>query len=101
MKRDENGKVIKFKALNVTRCLTQKRGVDREETYSPTVKMVTLRLLLKFAVQQDLKLKQLDVKTAYLDAEIDKKIFAQQPLGFEVLKDGEFLVCKLKNDCTD
>ena len=57
---------------------------------------MTLRLLLSFAVQRDLKLKQLDVKTAYLNAEIDEEIFVQQPLGFEVLKDGENLVCELK-----
>ena len=51
--------------------------------------MVTLRFLLSFAVQQDITLKQLDVKTAYLNAEIDEEIFVQQLLGFEVLKDGE------------
>ena len=50
--------------------------------------MVTLRFLLSFAVQRD--------KTAYLNAEIDEEIFVQQPLGFEVLKDSENLVCKLK-----
>ena len=43
-----------------------------------------------------MKLKRLDVKTAYLNAEIDKENFVQQPLGFEVLKDGENLVYKLK-----
>ena len=43
-----------------------------------------------------MKLKQLDVKTAYLIAEIDKKIiFQQPPLGFEVLRDSENLVCNL------
>ena len=64
--------------------------------------MVTLRFLLSFAVQQDMKLKQLDVKTAYLNAEIDEEIFVQQPLGFEVLKDSKNLVCKFrKNRCTD
>ena len=57
---------------------------------------MTLRLFLSYVVQQDMKLKQLDVKTAYLNEEIDEEIFVQQPLGFEVLKDGENLVCKLK-----
>ena len=57
--------------------------------------MVTLRFLRSFAVQQDMKLKQLDVETAYLNKEIDEKIFVQQPLGFEVSKDSKSLVCKL------
>ena len=52
--------------------------------------------MLRFAVQQDMKLKQLDVKTAYRIAEIDGEIFVQQPLGFEVLKDSANLFCILK-----
>ena len=43
-----------------------------------------------------MKLKHLDVKTAYLNAEVEKEIFVQQPLGFEVLKNSEIFVCKLK-----
>ena len=43
-----------------------------------------------------MKWKQLDVKTAYLNAGIDEEIFVQQPLGFEMLQDGENVVCRLK-----
>ena len=43
LKRDGNGKIIKYKARYVARGFNQKQGVDFEETYSPTVKMVTLR----------------------------------------------------------
>ena len=43
-----------------------------------------------------MKLKQLDVKTAYFNTEIDEEIFVQHTLGFEVLKDGENLICKFK-----
>ena len=60
---------MKYKARYVARDFNQKQGVDFEETYSPTVKMVTLRFLLSFAVQRDMKLKQLDVKTAHRNAE--------------------------------
>ena len=51
LKRDGNGKIIKYKARYVARGFNQKQGVDFEETYSSTVKMVTLRFLLSFAVQ--------------------------------------------------
>ena len=71
LKRNGNGKIIMYKARYVARGFNQKQGVDFEETYSPTVKLVTLRFLLSFAVQRDMKLKQLDVKTAYLNAEKD------------------------------
>ena len=43
-----------------------------------------------------MNLKRSAVKTAYLNAKIDKENFVHQPLGFEVLKDGENLVCKQK-----
>ena len=46
LNRYENGKVIKFRPRNVGRGSRQKRGVDLQETYSHTVKMVTLRILL-------------------------------------------------------
>ena len=58
--------------------------------------MVTLRFLQSFAVQQDMKLKQLDMKTAHHNAEIDEEIYVQQQLGFEVLRDGENLLCNWK-----
>ena len=50
--------------------------------------MVTLRLLLGFAVQQDRKLKHLDVKRTYLNAEQDEDIFVQQPLAVKGSNDG-------------
>ena len=54
LKRDRYGKIIKYKARYVARGFNQKRGVDFEDTYSPSVKMVSLRFLLSFAVQQDI-----------------------------------------------
>ena len=52
----------------------QKRGVGYDQTYSPTVEMVTLRVLLSLAVQNETKLKQLNIKTAYLNAGIEEEI---------------------------
>ena len=51
LKRDGSGKIINYKARYDARGFNQKWGVDFEETYSPTVKMVTLRFLLSFAEQ--------------------------------------------------
>ena len=46
------------------------------------------------AAQDDLILHQMDVKTAYLHAPIDREIYMEQPEGYE--KEGEKLVCKLQ-----
>ena len=59
-----------------------KQGVDYYQTYSPSVKMVTLRVLLSLAVQNEMKLKQLDIKTAFVNAGIEEETFVGQPPGF-------------------
>ena len=65
--------------------------------HSPTVKMVTLRVLLSSAVQNEMKLKQLDIKTAYLNAGIEEEIFVDQPPAFvKKNANGKSYVCRLK-----
>lgn len=59
--------------------------------------MVSVRALMQVAVQEDLILHQMDVKTAYLHAPMDCEVYIEQPEGSEVKsKTGEHLVCKLK-----
>ena len=56
LKRDGNGKIIKYKARYLSGGFNQKRGVDFKETDSLAAKMATHRFLLSFAVQQATKL---------------------------------------------
>ena len=44
--------------------------------------MVTLGIFLSSAFQKEMKLKQLDKKTAYLTAGIEEEVFVDQPQGF-------------------
>ena len=97
LKRNSKGESIRHEARYVARRFKQKRGVEYDQTYSPTVKMVTLRVLLSSAVQNEMKLKQLDIKTAYLNAGIEEKIFVDQPPGFvKKNANGKSYVCRLK-----
>ena len=74
---------------------TQWEGVDFNEIFSPIVKMTTLRCVLALATWLDMKLVQMDVKTASLYGDLQEEIYMQQPQGFkEKSKIG--LVCKLK-----
>ena len=52
LKRNNKGEVIKHKAIYVARGFKQKQGVDYDQTYSPTVKIVTIRVLLSLEVQK-------------------------------------------------
>lgn len=54
-------------------------------------------MLMQLVAQEGMKVHQMDVKTAYLNAEIDCDIYLEQPEGFtKKNENGEKLVCKLK-----
>lgn len=83
-KRDQTGKVIRFKARLVAQGFTQRFGVDYSDTYSPVMTMTTLRWLLAFAARNDMKVKQADIETAYLYGHIDVELYMRVPLGIRV-----------------
>ena len=85
------------KARYVAKGYSQIAEIDYQETFAPTARMSSIRMLMQRAVQNDTITHQMDVKTAYLNAPIDVEIYMQQPDGFEKRgENGEKLVCKLK-----
>lgn len=88
-----NGKIDRFKARLCAKGFAQMEGVDFSETFSPTSRFDTIRVILALAVQRKWKMLQIDVKTAFLYGNIDETIFMQPPPGLDVTAD---LVCKLK-----
>ncbi|CAI7771204.1 unnamed protein product [Closterium sp. NIES-53] len=71
-----------FKARYVARGVRQRQGVDYFQTFSPTPKMTTLRVLLHVAAQRDYKLHSLDFSTAFLQGSLHKEIWLRHPPGF-------------------
>ena len=85
-----------FKARYVAKGFSQMPELEYSETFSPTAKMTSVRLLIQLAIENDMKIDQMDVKSAYLNAPIDKEIFVEQAKGFEKFdQNGEKLVYKL------
>ncbi|CAI7893318.1 unnamed protein product [Closterium sp. NIES-54] len=71
-----------FKARYVARGFSQRQGVDFFQTFSPTPKMTTLRVLLHVAAQRDYELHSLDFSTAFLQGSLHEEIWLRCPPGF-------------------
>uniref|UniRef100_A0A6N2K712 Integrase catalytic domain-containing protein n=1 Tax=Salix viminalis TaxID=40686 RepID=A0A6N2K712_SALVM len=88
-KRDSKGNLERYKARLVAKGFTQKDGIDYTETFSPVSKKDSLRIVLAL-------LHQMDVKTAFLNGELEEEIYMDQPEGF-VATGTENLVCRLRS----
>jgi hypothetical protein len=74
-KEDSEGRTTRRKARLVARGFTQIEGIDYEETFAPTAKFVTIRLIVALATSLGWPLDQADVDTAFLWADIKEDIY--------------------------
>ena len=72
----------KKKARLVAKGYSQVEGVDYFETFAPTLKNDSLRLLLALAAKENLLIHQMDVSTAFLNAKLEEEVYLEQPAGF-------------------
>ena len=89
-----NGSIDKFKARLVAKGFKQKADLDFFDTFSPVTRIISIRLLIAIAAIFDLKIHQMDVKTAFLNGDLEEEIYMDQPEGF-VEPGQESKVCKL------
>lgn len=89
-----DGSVDKFKARLVAKGFKQKEGIDYFDTYSPVTRITTIRVLLALASIYHLEVHQMDVKTAFLNGDLEEEIYMDQPEGY-VIPGNENKVCKL------
>ncbi|CAI7853863.1 unnamed protein product [Closterium sp. NIES-54] len=71
-----------FKARYVARGFSQRQRVDYFQTFSPTPKLTTLRVLLHVAAQRDYELHSLDFSTAFLQGSLHEEMWLRRPPGF-------------------
>jgi hypothetical protein len=95
IKRNADGTVERYKARLVAKGFSQKEGVDFTETFAPVAKFQSIRTVLALAAAQGYPVHQMDVKTAFLNGDIEEEIYMQQPEG--TVKPGqERLVWRLR-----
>ena len=94
-KLNENGQVTRNKAKLVCKGYAQIEGIDFEETFSHVSRMEEIRTILDYACSKRIKVYQMDVKSAFLNGELEEEVCIEQPEEFLLSEHGDF-VCKLK-----
>ena len=78
------GLLTKYKARLVVKEYRQKEGLDYFDTYSPVTRITSIRILIALAAAHDLKIHQMDVKTTFLNGELEEEVYMEQPKGFMI-----------------
>lgn len=83
VKRDEKGNILKYRARLVAKGFKQIAGKDFDEVFAPVSRHATFRMLLAMVTQQDMELHHMDIKTAFMNGDIQEDIYMQPPPGFK------------------
>ena len=89
------GNIERHKARLVAKGFNQREGIDYTETFSPVSKKDSLRIIMALVAYFDFDLHQMDVKTTFLNGNLEEEVYMKQPERFSS-SEGENLVCKLK-----
>ena len=95
VKKDSNGAVLKHKARLVAKGYVQQQGIDFEEVFAPVARMESVRLLIALAAYEGWQLHHMDVKSAFLNGDLQEEVYVSQPPGF-IEKGEEHKVLKLQ-----
>ena len=77
-----DGIVVRNKVRLISRGFTQAHDIDYTETFSPVVRMKSIRFLLSLIVNLNWSFHQLDVSNAFLYGDLTEQVFMEKPLGY-------------------
>ena len=94
-KLNEEGQVTRNEARLVCKGYAQVEGIDFEENFSPIARMEAIRMILAYACSKKIKVYQMDVKSTFLNGELEEEVYIEQPEGFQMSYEKGY-VCRLK-----
>ena len=68
----------------MAKCFTQREGIDYNEIFSPASCKVSFRIIIALVAHYDLELHQMDIKTTFLNGDLEENVYIAQPKGFVV-----------------
>jgi hypothetical protein len=77
---------VRNKERLVAQGYTQVEGLDFDETFAPVARLEAIQILLAYATSHNIKLYEMDVKSAFLNGKINELVYVEQPPSFEDLK---------------
>ena len=80
---DKDRIITRNKARLMAKGYSQQEGIDFDKTFAPVAKLEAIKIFLAFAAHANFKVYQMDVKSDFLNGELDEEVNVQQPLGFE------------------
>src|SRR4029077_10492600 len=92
VKLNSDGSVERYKARLVVKGYSQIASIDYEETFAPVTRYDSLCLIMALAVNLGLLLEQLDIKTAFLNGDLEEEIWMMPPPGIGL--EGKILLLK-------
>ncbi|GKF95363.1 retrovirus-related pol polyprotein from transposon TNT 1-94 [Tanacetum coccineum] len=95
VKTDESGGVLKNKAQLVAQGFRQEDGINFKESFAPVARIEAIRIFVANVTHKNMKIYQMDVKTAFLNGELKEEVYVSQPEGL-VDQDNPLHVYKLK-----
>ena len=94
-KMNEQGEVIRNKAIHLCKGYSRQEGIDYEETYALVARMEVVIMFLAYAANKNFKVYQMNVKSVFLNGELEEEVYIEQLEGFPLTVEKD-MVYRLK-----